>query len=178
MGRAMSMRFALDYRCLIQLTPTASRLLVTWNKALFDTFIPRAWLNLLQLLSESVPDLDPTSYFHAWPSASQQVSGGDPFYWKDVGLNLIRVLAETQQEVWPVVGSDDFECVNTDQVLVAEKEDERFISALSAAGVDISWPPEGIVNMLHTVGQEGVILTPKRVHDVLVVTMFAFYDVF
>ncbi|TCD64785.1 hypothetical protein EIP91_003622 [Steccherinum ochraceum] len=141
---------------------TRDQLLAEWNKVLFDTFIPRAWASLLHLLAESVPDLTTDSFFNAWPPASQQVSGGDPYDWQDVGLDVLRVLAEKQSPVWPLAVSGDFAPLN--DVLVGQEAQTNYLVALSKAGVDVTVPPERIVKMMVDAVENCRMLTPETAH--------------
>ncbi|KAH8096577.1 hypothetical protein BXZ70DRAFT_991302 [Cristinia sonorae] len=144
---------------------TRDELLVVWNQVLFGTFIPRAWATLLQLLSESLPGVEPADHFNAWPPAVQHASGGDPFYWQNVGLDFLRVLAEEKQPVWPVAGSDEFASI--DNVLIGLQEHSNYVPALSAAGVDITLPPENILTMLDEADYGDWMLNPESAHTVM-----------
>ena len=138
-----------------------------WNTTLFDTFIPRAWATFLQLLSANVPPVDTAAYFHAWPPVVQQASGGDPYYWQNVGLHLLQILAEEQQPVWPVAGSDSYAALS--EVLVGKETDLRYVPALVAAGVNVTIPHERILRMIQISGANCQMLTPENIYEVLLV---------
>ncbi|THH29382.1 hypothetical protein EUX98_g4793 [Antrodiella citrinella] len=142
-------------------------LLVEWNKVLFEHFIPRAWGASLELLAHSCSN--PLDLWQAWPPASQDTPGGDPFYWRQLVLNLTRVLIDEDRPIWPLIGSNAF--ARASHVLAASHDDQQYLSSLVTSGVQITLPPLYVLHTMDLLGSQERKLTPKSARKILMMNV-------
>ncbi|KAH8096582.1 hypothetical protein BXZ70DRAFT_323958 [Cristinia sonorae] len=137
-------------------------LLVEWNKALFEVFIPRAWAAALETLATSpIADI-----WAAWPPPSQDTPGGDPAYWRHLVANVAQAVVDERREVWPIMGRTTFTKLN--DVLVATQDDELYFSALTSADVPITLPLPYIIDTMISMNIAFTKLSPQAAHELLV----------
>jgi hypothetical protein len=140
------------------------RVLVEWNQLLFDTYIPKAWVSLLETLVkvDSIPEI-----YRAWPSkpivASQDV--------QNLPLHVIRYLGISCSPVWPIqpIPIPQTKYFGLKYVLVTMQDvSSAVIEALASLGLKISCPPPFISNLLlENENFDCIFLSPKNAHSVL-----------
>ena len=147
------------------------RLLVEWNKVLFDTYIPEAWAELLVHMSRLLLD-EPLNIYRAWPPQSLNTPGGDPAYWSPLGGSLLRIVANKQLKVWPLIQGPNLASFSPIQdCLVARNLDSKYLLALAAAGVSITEPPPYILSMISQYCGSYKELSPRNVRTCLLVSL-------
>lgn len=146
------------------------RFLVEWNQVLFDTFVPEAWAELLRQLSLHANFDQPNDIFFAWPPQSQDTPGGDPAYWQPLARCLVRIVADKQLEIWPLVKGQNTPLFGSIQnSLIAQSHDLPFLPALATAGVRISQPPAYISEMVSTLDGVAKQLSPQNTREAILV---------
>ncbi|KAF6756631.1 hypothetical protein DFP72DRAFT_810196 [Ephemerocybe angulata] len=140
------------------------RLLIEWNKILFDFFIPRAWAHLLEVFANDAPAID---LFSAWPALQPPSKSGEQLYWQSLPQALFQIVCERKLRVWPsTLGGKYF---NLEEVYIAPPDlDRPTIDALASAGVPICAVPPHLYEMGF---DESGILTPNGVAEWLKVTI-------
>ncbi|KAH7922298.1 hypothetical protein BV22DRAFT_1094899 [Leucogyrophana mollusca] len=151
---------------------SADRVLIEWNRLLFESYISTAWSSLLSVLIEkdNVP-----AVFDMWPPEQPPMLKGDATYWKSVPLNVVRAVVSSHAKVWPVLrapldADDGGRSSHADlaSVLVTlSSPSETPHTALTLAGVPITQPPPYIVALLAKAEIDYVELTPKSAHGAL-----------
>ncbi len=145
------------------------RLLVEWNKVLFDSYIPEAWAQLLLYLSQENL-AQPERIFCAWPPPSQDTPGGDPAYWQPLGGRLLHVIIDKQLRVWPLLrGPDIPSYAPIRDCLLATNHSLQHLLILASAGVRISRPPTYILDMISSGHEASKELTPHTARIALLV---------
>ncbi|KAF6756618.1 hypothetical protein DFP72DRAFT_893244 [Ephemerocybe angulata] len=139
-------------------------ILVEWNKILFETFIPRAWSQLLELLATEFPAV---SIFSAWPASQSSARSGEAAYWQTLPFDVLKAILANRLPVWPVTGQG---YGRLSDVFIAPPELDISISnALASAGLNIcAQVPKHIYEMIrdnHSTRDR--VLTPKRAADAL-----------
>ncbi|KAG8928980.1 hypothetical protein FRC02_006144 [Tulasnella sp. 418] len=117
------------------------QLLIEWNRYIFNSIVPQAWSNLLQILVQAKPNLN---IYSAWPSISSVSNIGDAAYWNNVPINLLQVAAS--RAVWPVMKGGYF---MLGDVMIADgsQSESTVIQALLAANVPISQVPNHLIQL-------------------------------
>jgi hypothetical protein len=148
------------------------RVLVEWNRLLFDTFIPITWAKLLFFLlkNDSLTDV-----FSLWPPSQLSSGGRSSLDWKDLPRCMLRQVDLEQLEIWPTFGSQtDFCALST--VLIAPDMDHHGLESLCAAGLKITLPPRHIRDLIQTAGIEHTCLEPEAAyHALLVRTLYIYF---
>ncbi|KAJ3574308.1 hypothetical protein NP233_g1854 [Leucocoprinus birnbaumii] len=118
---------------------------VEWNRLLFDTYIPRAWAMLLEVLvrEDHIPNI-----FVAWPKIQADVHSGDAMYWKDMPLHVAEHALELN--VWPISGTNPPLYQRISSLIVEERstELEGVVAALVQTGVQITRLPQYLTNII------------------------------
>ena len=141
-------------------------ILVEWNKVLFETFIPKAWARLLEILTT---DDQLTEVFRAWPPLQPKATYGDSLAWKTFPSNVFQQVLSSKMAVWPVYGASSFRPLES--VLVAPPTiKEEIVAVLSSIGLEITRPPGYIVDIIVAQEYSKVILTPEVAHTTLLVS--------
>ncbi|KAF8131271.1 hypothetical protein K438DRAFT_1739837, partial [Mycena galopus ATCC 62051] len=136
--------------------------LVEWNSILFDTFLPRTWAALLEVLLQTD---HLTDVFRAWPPRQHEVFGGDNAYWQTLPAKLLACIVASKAEVWPVVTGSKagtlphFAELGAVHVASADVDDAT-LRALANAGLRVTTRlPTYIVELLSS---SGATATPIR----------------
>ncbi|EJF60799.1 hypothetical protein DICSQDRAFT_181063 [Dichomitus squalens LYAD-421 SS1] len=129
---------------------TADALAVAWNKLLFNTLIPRTWLEFLEGIAAG---LSPTSLYDSLPPLQDQNTSGDAMYWTSLLRDLVKLADERVARIWPVFGlagpPQAMRYASLQDVLVAGSgDDQTQLHALARAGVDIVVPPSELRRVL------------------------------
>ncbi|KAF7322356.1 hypothetical protein HMN09_00013300 [Mycena chlorophos] len=116
------------------------RLLVSWNRAIFDKFLPDAWRVLLSILvaNKELPDI-----WSAWPSTPSDKTK----YWGDIVTHLLARVIEFNLAVFPTHGNKDKHVPLTD-ALIASTQSPELLKVLSHVGVTLVKPPVYIFRQL------------------------------
>ncbi|KAJ7137800.1 inositol-pentakisphosphate 2-kinase-domain-containing protein [Mycena epipterygia] len=135
------------------------RLLVTWNRTIFDEFLPSAWSGLLRILVEEREIRD---IWSAWPN-----SGHVNDYWKQILPNLLSHVLASDLPVFPIF-PDARSHVSLSSALIASPgDDTTLLMALSRVGLLIVLPPQHIRNALISESTPGTFLHPDTVRTTL-----------
>ncbi|KAF6749160.1 hypothetical protein DFP72DRAFT_1143529 [Ephemerocybe angulata] len=130
------------------------RVLIEWNKFLFEFFIPRAWAHLLEIFTTQIPSVD---IFSVWP-ASQPSTSGQSVYWQKLPQALLQIVCKKDLAVWPnsALGG---EFSTLENVFIAPPTlDQLTVDALAAAEVPICAVPPHVYELGFN---ECDTLTPK-----------------
>ncbi|KAJ7461554.1 hypothetical protein FB451DRAFT_1371271 [Mycena latifolia] len=133
------------------------RLLVTWNRSIFDTFLPATWGKLLRILIEEgeVQDI-----WSAWPNSDHAND-----YWKKILPNLMDQVIDSDLPVFPTF-PDAKTHVSLLSALVASPDDDTAVlMVLSRIGLLIVQPPQPIQNVLDS--SSVTFLHPNTVQNAL-----------
>ncbi|KZT01862.1 uncharacterized protein LAESUDRAFT_815637 [Laetiporus sulphureus 93-53] len=127
------------------------RLLIEWNRVLFQTFIPRAWAALLQSLADRADFTG--DIYSAWPPPQHQGYSGESVYWQGLPEQLISTVLQEKLRVWPLKLSEANEeptvFAEMNEILVAEAAVEaELLQALARARLSIMQSPTYIGDML------------------------------
>jgi hypothetical protein len=138
-------------------------LLVTWNCAIFDLFLPKAWVLLLQILIEhdEVEDI-----WHAWPGPA--LNHLSP-YWEQILPNLLEEVLKRDVSVFPAFPVSNTHVALSSALIASESEDTALLTALSRVGVSIVKPPRHIVDVLRSKHVPVKYVDPQNVRKVLLV---------
>ncbi|KAF5350096.1 hypothetical protein D9756_009164 [Leucocoprinus leucothites] len=118
---------------------------VEWNRLLFDTYVPRAWAILLEVLvrKDHIPNI-----FVAWPNAQVDIQSGDAVYWKKMPAHVAEHALEL--DVWPISGTNPPSYQRISSLIVEERstELEGVVAALVRTGVQITRLPQYLTEII------------------------------
>ncbi|KAG6809588.1 hypothetical protein H0H92_015655 [Tricholoma furcatifolium] len=136
---------------------------IEWNKLLFEEYLPKAWVCLLRVLTDSkIKDV-----FLAWPPPQMSEQLGDSGYWEKLPESLAENLIKSRCRVWPLYGSPGEFC-DIEAVLVAgHQESKKLLNALTAVGLRITQPPNFVVDILENNCLSVDFLSPHLVYTSL-----------
>lgn len=143
------------------------RLLVEWNHAIFDTFIPLAWEKLLDVL---VQEDNYDDIWSAWPPSAHDRDGS---YWQDLPRSLMTEALSAGHAICPLIPVPGVTShhVSLTSALVASTDDSpTLLMALAQASVLIIQPPSHIFQLLKT--SEVQFIDPANVRQFLLVCYF------
>ncbi|KAF7322367.1 hypothetical protein HMN09_00014600 [Mycena chlorophos] len=136
------------------------RLLVSWNRAIFDKFLPDAWRVLLSILVENneLPDI-----WFAWPSNRSDKTK----YWSDIVAWLLTRVVELDLAVFPKY-NDAGHHVSLSEALIASTQSPELLEVLAKVGVVIVKPPAHIYRLLASrLDMQNRLLHPSRLRGPL-----------
>ena len=135
------------------------RLLVEWNLAIFDTFIPRAWAKMLRIL---IDEDNCSDIWSAWPP-----SPPPDLYWGNLTRNMLEEVITSGYKVFPTIPCRHISSyVPLASSLVASSSDyPSILNALALAGISIVQPPDYIFQLLKSMKCRH--LNPTNVHESL-----------
>ncbi|RPD56795.1 hypothetical protein L226DRAFT_469097 [Lentinus tigrinus ALCF2SS1-7] len=145
---------------------TADALAVAWNKLLFSSIIPRAWLACMELVASGDLSLD---LYQMLPPQQDRKTSGDAKYWTTLLQDVVRLAHTRDAKIWPVFNNiTPTTYTALDGALIASESDElEHLRILARAGVNIILPPPALcVALLEVCSQR---LTPKTVRPRLIV---------
>ena len=130
-----------------------------WNRAIFEKFGPRAWVNILSGLTT------PSGFWAAWPPEEHDKNS----YWAKLVPSIIEVAITSKLSIFPLVSSDRSTSLNDDSVLLAPPDPKVSLALLTRLGLIVVQPPAHIFNILTscTVQVSASVLAPASVHKVL-----------
>ncbi|OCH87991.1 hypothetical protein OBBRIDRAFT_117037 [Obba rivulosa] len=119
-------------------------LLVQWNRLLFDTFIPGAWVILLETLVEQdhVKDI-----YAAWPPPQVPVTSGEPVYWRTLLDGVLESAKRRSSTIFPLVSGSEYHHVG-DILAASQGISKEDLSALARTGLHLVQPPIHVFNLL------------------------------
>ncbi|KAJ7085659.1 hypothetical protein B0H15DRAFT_950794 [Mycena belliarum] len=124
------------------------RLVVTWNRAIFDIFLPATWSALLQTL---VDQKEVDNIWVAWPAMTHANTNGSS-YWRDILSNLVGRVVEMDLPIFPTFPDIQPHVALSSAFIAAETDDIALLRALSSVGLSIVKPPEHIRKVLESSG--------------------------
>ncbi|KAJ6531646.1 hypothetical protein DFH09DRAFT_1183014 [Mycena vulgaris] len=134
------------------------RLLVTWNRSVFDLFLPAAWSALLRILVENGELED---IWSAWPALTQVNINGSS-YWSQILPYLAANVLDSDLPVFPIFPNGQT-YVSLSSAFIASEEDDTVLMALSKAGLPIVKPPGHIREALRPGSDALKFLNPTSV---------------
>ncbi|KAJ7749523.1 hypothetical protein DFH07DRAFT_1034864 [Mycena maculata] len=145
------------------------RLLVTWNRSIFDEFLPATWSALLHIL---VDNTEVEDIWAAWP-ASEHASTSGSSYWSQILPNLLKRVINLNLPIFPAFPNTDPPSHQThvslsSAIIASEDDDPALLLVLSKIGLTIVRLPEHIRKSLPT-SSEVLLLHPNssRVRNAL-----------
>ncbi|KAJ2928409.1 hypothetical protein H1R20_g8672, partial [Candolleomyces eurysporus] len=142
-------------------------ILIKWNKILFEDFIPRAWVYLLETLAGLGAPIDILS---AWPAAQSFTKCGESVYWASFPENVLKYVIETGAAVWPALGQTNYKDLHN-VFFVCSKINTGTPEALARQGLSICRPPAHIFKMVSSSNwSHQCILTPEHASAALQAT--------
>lgn len=147
-------------------------LAVAWNKLLFDTFVPRAWLALLETIANGRASLE---LYDILPPLQDRRTSGDAQYWTSLLRDVVGLALERDAPVWPELSGSTSTSSNTYtrliNALVASWNDKsEHLEMLVKAGIVVIRPPSH-VNEVLLESRSQHKLTPENVRPQLSVSL-------
>jgi sacsin len=139
-----------------------TRLLVTWNRAVFEEFLPTTWAALLRILVEEneVGDI-----WSAWPALEATNGSG---YWSQILPNLMKRVLDLDLSVFPAFPNAEH-YVSLSSALIASEGDEVVVlRALTNVGLALVRLPRHLQSALLFASHD-LFLHPTRVSNALMV---------
>ncbi|KAF7364084.1 hypothetical protein MSAN_01067200 [Mycena sanguinolenta] len=133
------------------------RLLVTWNRAIFDEFLPTTWAALLHTLVKQNEIVD---IWSAWPTDVMNE------YWRLILPNLMKRVLDLDLPVFPVFLNANVHVSLSSAFLCSESDDVAVLEALAKVGLVIVKIPQHLHNAL-PFAINSLWLDPKRASDAL-----------
>ncbi|KAJ3984365.1 hypothetical protein F5890DRAFT_1474609 [Lentinula detonsa] len=126
------------------------RLLVAWNRMLFEDLIPKAWA--VSMLHALVDQDDIEDIWSAWPPEHTHIS-----HLTSILTSVAKETLASTNGVFPVLtlGKRTFVGSNHVALVAAADIDRDLINAVSRTGVAIITPPEYIFSALQNLGFKG-----------------------
>ena len=125
------------------------RLAVEWNRLLFTSLIPRAWLAFLESVAAST---SPENLYRLLPPVQNHSTSGDAAYWSPLLHHVVQLALDCHSAIWPVVSPADAVhpvfTVLDDTLIASTQDDPQHIDALAKAGVWIIRPPSDLYSVL------------------------------
>ncbi|KAJ7074064.1 hypothetical protein C8F01DRAFT_1099109 [Mycena amicta] len=140
------------------------RLLVWWNKAIFDKFLPETWSTLLNILVNlnEVADI-----WSAWPSRVH-TNGHDSGYWSEILKHLLQRVVELDLAVFPTYPNNAKHISLSSAYIASSVQDPDTLRAFSNIGIKIVKPPKYIFDILSKrKDMTARMLHPNRLGDAL-----------
>ncbi|KAJ6531185.1 hypothetical protein B0H19DRAFT_1190702 [Mycena capillaripes] len=137
------------------------RLLVTWNRTIFDEFLPATWSALLRIL---VAENETEDIWSAWPSSDHAITNGSA-YWSRILPNLMQRVVDLDLPVFPTFPNAEKHVSLSTALIASETDDIAVLRALANVGLAVVKFPLHLRNALpaNSVG----LLHPSRVHVAL-----------
>ncbi|KAF7311321.1 hypothetical protein MKEN_01033800 [Mycena kentingensis (nom. inval.)] len=140
-------------------TRSREKLLVEWNRAIFNKFLPETWVVLLTLL---VSNGETSDIWSAWPAAVNR-----PGYWQDVLAKVVQRVVDLDIAVFPTF-PDSSRYGALSDALVAFDQDDQTLRALSNIGLVIIKPPPHVFQVLASRANAAItMLRPDSVRQAL-----------
>jgi hypothetical protein len=138
------------------------RRLVEWNRAVFETFGPTAWVNILSGLTV------PSEFWAAWPPEEHDKNS----YWAKLIPSIIEIAITSNLSIFPLVSSDgslSSTALNNNSILLAPPDPKVSLALLTRLRLSVVQPPAHIFNILTsgTVHISASVLSPSAVQRVL-----------
>ncbi|KAF9815249.1 hypothetical protein IEO21_04696 [Rhodonia placenta] len=148
---------------------TRDKVLIEWNRVLFENFIPKTWALSLQNLRQRAERSD---LYDVWPSLQHQASSGESIYWHRMPAQVLQAILDRDLAVWPTFSSTPPAYTKLSAVIVASDQTPRSaLESLVSAGLKIVQPPTYIFDMIEKAklhhGDSAKILTPRTAHAAL-----------
>ncbi|KAJ6502042.1 hypothetical protein C8R45DRAFT_1070605 [Mycena sanguinolenta] len=134
------------------------RLLVTWNRAIFDEFLPTAWAELLRIL---VKENEIEDIWSAWPT---DITND---YWRLILPNLLKQVLDLDLPVFPVFSNANVHVSLSSAFLSSETDDVAVLKALAKVGLVIVKIPQHIHDTLPLAVRSLRRLNPYAVSEAL-----------
>ncbi|KAF7337939.1 hypothetical protein MVEN_02017200 [Mycena venus] len=138
------------------------RLLVTWNRAIFDEFLPATWAALLRILVDSneVGDI-----WSAWPAQGLAATNGSG-YWSETLSNLMQHVLNLDLPVFSTFPDAGSHVSLSSAFIASEHDDVTPLKALANVGLAIVKLPQHIRGALPW-AFHNLLLHPNRVANAL-----------
>lgn len=148
------------------------RLLVHWNKILFERAIPEAWVELLRKLVQENRVQDVFSF---WPGMHLDPQG-DSCYWSNMAALVMRRIFDSEVAIWPVVQSEGssprYMALGPSTLVCSASNEGPHIFALAHVGVNVIRIPPEVYTIVQSSGIPVVVLNPESVRRALLVCTF------
>lgn len=139
-----------------------ARLLVTWNRAVFEEFLPTTWAALLRTL---VKENEVEDIWSAWPALEATNGSG---YWSQILPNLMKRVLDLDLSVFPAFPNAEH-YVSLSSALIASESDEVVVlRALTNVGLALVRLPRHLQSALPFASRD-LLLHPTRVSNALMV---------
>ncbi|KAJ7749524.1 hypothetical protein DFH07DRAFT_942043 [Mycena maculata] len=140
------------------------RLLVTWNRSIFNEFLPRTWSGLLRILVEMDEIKD---VWAAWPT-SEHVND----YWQDILPDLMDRVLASDLAVFPTFPEAKAHVSLSSALIALPDDDTAVLHSLSRLGLLIVQPPLHILKVLRSISEKSeseqiIFLHPGSVQEAL-----------
>ncbi|KAJ7481164.1 hypothetical protein B0H11DRAFT_1915714 [Mycena galericulata] len=135
------------------------RLLVTWNRSIFNDFLPRAWCGLLHILVEMNEIRDVWS---VWPK-SEHVND----YWKQILPNVMDRVLDSNLPIFPTFPGAKIYVSPSSALIASSHDDKPVLRSLSRLGLAIVQPPRHIQIALGSKSNSSTFLHPNSVREAL-----------
>ncbi|KAJ7481162.1 hypothetical protein B0H11DRAFT_1915712 [Mycena galericulata] len=116
-----------------------ARLLVTWNRSIFDEFLPATWSALLRVL---IDNKEVDNIWAAWPALDQASTSGSS-YWSQILPNLLKRVIDLNLPVFPAFPntnlptSPQIHVALSSALIASEEDDPALLMVLSQIGLTV-----------------------------------------
>ncbi|KAJ6490694.1 hypothetical protein C8R47DRAFT_1071069 [Mycena vitilis] len=138
------------------------RLLVTWNRAIFDEFLPPTWAALLRVLVE---EREVRDIWSAWPAFDNAAINGSD-YWDGILSNLLSCVLDLDLPIFPTFPNGESHVALSAALVASETDDVAILRALANVGLAIVKLPPRLLKVIPS-NAIGRLLHPSRVRDAL-----------
>ncbi|KAJ7161471.1 hypothetical protein C8R43DRAFT_336009 [Mycena crocata] len=144
------------------------RLLVTWNRSIFDEFLPATWAALLRILVDE-NELD--DIWAAWPASNHGLTSGSS-YWDQILRKLLDRVLDLDLPVFPTFPTTPAHQIHvslSSALVASEGDDVALLTALSKLGLPVVKLPVHILRVLPAGSNVGALklLHPNSVRAAL-----------
>ncbi|KAJ7685634.1 hypothetical protein DFH06DRAFT_1075187 [Mycena polygramma] len=138
------------------------RLLVTWNRAIFDEFLPPTWAALLRVLME---EREVQDIWSAWPALDNAAANGSD-YWAGILSNLMNCVLDLDLPIFPTFPNAESHVALSTALVASDTDDVAVLRALANVGLAIVKLPPHLLKVIPS-SAIGRLLHPSRVRDAL-----------
>ncbi|KAF8205680.1 hypothetical protein K438DRAFT_1964095 [Mycena galopus ATCC 62051] len=118
------------------------RLLVAWNRSIFNQFLPATWAALLRAL---VDEHEVKDIWSAWPAMDVTSGSG---YWSQILPDLMKRVLDLDLPVFPAFPDAEIHVSLSSSFVASENDDVALLRALANAGLAIVKLPQHLLRFV------------------------------
>lgn len=155
---------------------TLFRLLIEWNKAIFSTLLPVAWVAVLEIVAMQTTHPNLENFFAFWPSIYDLHLEGS-LYWTTIADTTLRRIVSNNATVWPAFSPDADFCLtftalegNTLVSPIGQYDD--LLTIFTLCGIQIVLASADVAMVMEQDSLSRWLMSPDTVHKALLVCYF------